>query len=70
MNPIVRTLLLSAIVVIGLSVIPVAALTGSFLATHAVSAAVRKADLLTLAVAPKPDTGGFAVDTPIRTAAR
>jgi hypothetical protein len=70
MKSFARALTLTAAVAIGLSVIPVAAVTGSYLATHAVSAAVRKADPLTLAAAPQRDSDGFAVTTPIRTAAR
>ena len=60
MNPVVRAVLLSAVLAIGLGVIPAAAITGSFLATRAVSLAERKADLLTLAAVPKPNAGGFA----------
>ena len=75
MTPIVRAVLLSTAVAIALSVIPVAAITGSFLAEHAVSEAVRKAratppDFLTLAAAPQPNSNGFALDRPIQTAAR
>jgi len=75
MTPIVRAVLLGSAVAIGLSVIPVAAITGSFLATHAVSAAMHKArasapDFLTLAAAPQPNKDGFAVNRPIQTAAR
>jgi len=75
MTPIVRAVLLSTTVAIALSVIPVAAITGSFLAEHAVSEAMRKArttppDFLTLAAAPQPNPDGFAVDRPIQTAAR
>jgi len=75
MSPIVRIVLLGTAVAIALSVIPVAAITGSFLAERAVAEAVRKAramppDFLTLAAAPQPNVGGFAVDKPIQTAAR
>jgi hypothetical protein len=66
MTAIVRAVLLTAAVVIGLSAVPLTAVTGSFLATHAVAAAMRRAeatpDFLTLAAAPKLDR--FAVDTP------
>jgi hypothetical protein len=75
MTLVVRIALLGAAVAVALSAIPVAAITGSFLAEHAVSQAMRKAgatspDFLTLAAAPQPDTDGFAVDRPIWTAAR
>jgi len=75
MIPIVRIVLLGTVVAIVLSAIPVAAITGSLLAEHAVSEAMRKAramppDFLTLAAAPQPNMGGFAVDRPIQTAAR
>jgi len=74
MTPIIRVALCGTAVAIGLSVIPVAALAGSLLAEHAVSAAMRKAratapDFLTLA-APQPSVDGVAVNRPIRTAAR
>jgi len=75
MTPIVRVALLGTAVAIGLSVIPVAAITGSLLAEHAVSTAMRNAhatapDFLTLAAAPQPNVDGFAVSRPIQTAAR
>jgi hypothetical protein len=70
MKPVLRTLLLAAAVAIGLSAIPVATVTGTLLATHAVSAAMRKANPLTLAAAPTPYMDDFNVSTPIQTAAR
>jgi hypothetical protein len=68
MKSFARAMLFTAAFAVGLGVI--AALTGSFLATHAVAAAAHKADPLTLAAAPQPNMGDFAVNTPIRTAAR
>ena len=69
MTPIVRAALLATAVVIGLSAIPLTAVSGSFLATRAVAAAMRKAeakpDFLTLAAAPKPDASGVAVNSSI-----
>jgi invasion protein IalB len=68
MKSIARAILFTAAFAIGLGII--ASLTGSFLATHAVAAAAQKADPMTLAAAPKLNMGDFAVNTPIRTAAR
>jgi hypothetical protein len=68
MKSIARAILFTAAFAIGLGII--ASLTGSFLATHAVAAVAHKADPLTLAAAPRLNTGDFAVDAPIRTAAR
>jgi hypothetical protein len=70
MTPITRVVLFGAVITVGLSVIPVAALSGSFLATHAVSAAMRKADVLALAAAPQPSMDRVAVNIPAGTATR
>lgn len=70
MTPVTRAVLLGIAAAVGLSIIPAAAVSGSFLATHAVSAAMRQSNFLTLAAAPQPSMARFAANIPAGTATR
>jgi hypothetical protein len=70
MTSVARAVLLASTVAVGLSVIPLTAIAGSFLATHAVATVVRKSDLLTLVVAPQQTLDRVAVRIAIATATR